>query len=71
MTVAVRNKFTNITVNVPSTVKNPDGKTQTIANTVSIQYGILDTWNGSVLYLKTVTSDGNCSVKVAAAATRE
>jgi hypothetical protein len=69
VTVAVRNQFTNITVNVPSTVKNPDGKTQMIANTVSIQYGILDTWNGSVLYLKTVTGDGNCSVKVAAAAT--
>ena len=69
VTVAVRNKFTNITVNVPSTVKNPDGKTETNSNTVSLQYGILDTWNGSVLYLKTVTTDGNCSVKVTAAAT--
>jgi len=68
VTVAVRNQFTNITVNVPSTVKNPDGKTQTIANMVAIQYGILDTWNGSVLYLKTLTSDGNCSLKITAAA---
>lgn len=67
-TVAVRNQFTNITVHVPVTIKDPDAKTRTIANAVTIQYGILDTWNGSVLYLKTLTSDGNCSVKVTAAA---
>ncbi len=65
----MRNVFTNITINVPLVVKNPDGKTQTISNTVAIQYGILDAWNGSVLYLKSVRNDGNCTFNVSAFAT--
>jgi hypothetical protein len=66
--VAVRNVFTNLTINNPLTVKNPDGKKDTIANAVTFQYGIIDTWNGSVLYLKSLTTNGNCSLKASVAA---
>lgn len=66
--VDVRNSFTNVTINTPVTVGNPDGTTVTVAPAVTIQYGILDTWNGSVLYLKTLTTNGNCSLNVSAAA---
>jgi hypothetical protein len=65
--VNVRNTFTNVTINTPLTVKNPDGKTDSIANSVTIQYGILDAWNASGLYLKTLTTNGNCSLDISAA----
>jgi len=66
--VPVRGQWTNFTVNNPVKVKNPDGKTQTIANALTIQYAIADSWNGSVLYLKTLTTGGNCAMDVSVAA---
>jgi len=32
-----------------------------------LQYGILDVWNASALYLKTLATNGNCSLNVSAA----
>jgi hypothetical protein len=49
-------------------VKNPDGTTTNVANAVTFLYGILDVWNGSVLYLKTLNWNGNCELKVTVAA---
>jgi hypothetical protein len=66
--VPVRNSWTNVTINTPLTVNNPDRTTNTVANAVTLQYGILDAWNASVLYLKTLTTNGNCSLDVSAAA---
>jgi hypothetical protein len=66
--VPVRGKWTVITVLSPLVIKNPDKTTQTITNGVNIQYAIADTWNASVLYLKTITTFGNISMHVKAAA---
>jgi hypothetical protein len=66
--VAVRGKWTNITINKAVWVKNPDGKTQTVANALTFQYAIADSWNASALYLKTLTTNGNCLLNVSAAA---
>lgn len=62
--IAARGQWTYITVNKPVLVRNPDGKTQTIAKALTILYVIADSWNGSVLYLKTVTADGNFDMTV-------
>lgn len=70
--VSVRNNWTTLTIDTPLTVKNPgakpDDKPDLIATSVTFQYGILDIWNGSVLYLKTLDWKGNCTLKVTAAA---
>ncbi len=66
--VPVRGTWTNLVVNRPLIVKNPDGTTTNVANSVTIIYGILDVWNLSMLYLKTLTWDGNCELKVTVAA---
>jgi hypothetical protein len=66
--VPVRGIWTNVTVVTPLTVKNPDGTITNVANAVTFQYGILDVWNGSVLYLKTLSWNGNCELKVTVAA---
>jgi len=55
-------------VNSPLTVKNPDGTVSNVSNSVTFQYGILDIWNASVLYLKTLNWNGNCDLKVTVAA---
>ena len=65
--VAVRGKWTVITVLSPVTVKNPDRTTTTITNGLNIQYAIADAGNASVLYLKTLSSAGNISMHVAVA----
>ena len=64
----VRNTWTNVTVDSPLTVKNPDGTTTNMADQVTFQYGILDQWNFSVLYLRTLTTNGNCELPVTVAA---
>ena len=66
--VPVRGSWTNVTVNSPLTVKNPDGTTTNVANQVTLLYGILDFWNGSALYLKTLNWNGNCELKLTVAA---
>ena len=66
--VPVRGQWTNVTINSPLTIKNPDGTTTNVANQVTFQYGIVDTWNFSALYLKTLDWNGNCELKVTAAA---
>jgi hypothetical protein len=66
--VPVRNTWTNVTVNSPLTVKNPDGTVSHVSNSVTFQYDILDIWNGSVLYLKALSWNGNCTLKVSVAA---
>ena len=66
--VAVRGAWTNLTINKAVWVKNPDGKTQTIASALMFQYAIADSWNASALYLKTLTANGNCLLNVSAAA---
>ncbi len=58
----------NVTVNSPLTIKNPDGTTTSVANQVTFQYVIVNAWNFSALYLKTVNSNGNGELKVTAAA---
>jgi hypothetical protein len=60
----VHGQWTNITINSPLTVENPDGTTTNVANAVNLLYGIIDVWNGSVLYLKTLARNGNCELKV-------
>ena len=66
--VTVRNAWTNLSINNPVTIKNPDGKTQTIANFVNFNYMIADSWNGSVLYLRSIVTNGNCILNITAAA---
>jgi hypothetical protein len=66
--VPVRNNWTLVTVNSPLVVKNPDDTTTNVANQVTFQYGILDRWNFSVFYLRTLNTDGNCELKVTVAA---
>lgn len=66
--VSVRNNWTILTMDIPLTVKNPDGHIDEISTSVTFQYYILDIWNGSVLYLKTLSWNGNCTLKVAVAA---
>jgi hypothetical protein len=66
--VPVRGQWTNETINSPLTIKNPDGTTTNVANQVTFLYGIVDTWNFSALYLKTLDWNGNCELKVTAAA---
>jgi hypothetical protein len=61
---SIRGNWTNLTINSPLTVKNPDGTIANVANTVTLLYGIRDAWNGSVLYLKTLNWDGNCELTV-------
>jgi hypothetical protein len=60
----VRGQWTNIAVGSPLTVKNPDGATINVANAVNLLYAIVDVWNGSALYLKTLARNGNCELKV-------
>jgi len=60
----VHGQWTNIAVNSPLTVKNPDGTTTIVGNAVNLLYGIVDVWNGSALYLKTLAKNGNCELKV-------
>ena len=60
----VRGNWTNVTVDKPLTVKNPDGTTTYVANTVTLLYGIIDVWNNSALYLRTLNSNGNCELQV-------
>jgi hypothetical protein len=62
--IPVRNAWTNVVVNTAVTMKNPDGTVTPVANAVALQYGILDVWNGSALYLKTVNWNGNCELPV-------
>ncbi len=64
MPAPVRGNWTNVTVNSPLTVKNPDGTTTNFAETVTLLYLILDVWNGSVLYLNTLNWNGNCELKI-------
>ncbi len=66
--VSVRNTWTNVTVNAPLVVQNPDGTITNVSSTVTFQYGILDQWNFSVLYLRTLTANGNCELPVSVAA---
>jgi hypothetical protein len=61
---SIRGNWTNLTINSPLTIKNPDGTIANVANTVTLLYGIRDAWNGSVLYLKTLNWDGNCELTV-------
>ena len=68
MELPVRGRWTNVTLNSPLTVKNPDGTTTAVANSVDLQYGILDFWNGSALYLKTLNWNGNCELPVTVSA---
>jgi hypothetical protein len=68
LAATVRQSSTNLTVNSPLIVKYPDGTTTNVSETVTLQYGILDVWNDSVLYLKTLNSNGNCEPKVTVAA---
>src|SRR5258708_1271566 len=60
----VRRNWTNTTVNSPMTVKNTDGTSTNVAETVTLLYAILDVWNGSVLYLNTLNWNGNCELKI-------
>ena len=46
----VHGTWTQLTVNIPLKIKNPDGTVSTIANTTTFLYGIIDVWNESVLY---------------------
>jgi len=64
MPATVRGNWTQLTVNNPLTVKNPDGTISLVDNSVTLFYGILDVWNGSVLYLKTLNWKGNCELKI-------
>jgi hypothetical protein len=66
--VSVRNNWTNVNVKAPVTVRNPDNTTTMVAPSVTIQYGILDSWNGSVLYIKTLTTNGNFQLQIMATA---
>jgi hypothetical protein len=68
ITVPVRGAWTFISINTPVTVRNPDDKTQTVGNAISIKYAIRDSWNGSVLYLETFNANGNVTLNVSAAA---
>ena len=61
---SVHGNWTQLTVNSPLNVRNPDGTTTNVANTVTLLYGIIDIWNGSVLYLKTLNRNGNCELNV-------
>ncbi|MFK4719379.1 hypothetical protein ABIE89_000479 [Bradyrhizobium niftali] len=60
----VHGSWTQLTVNSPLTIKNPDGTVTTVANTTTLLYGILDVWNASVLYLKTLNRNGNTDLSV-------
>ncbi|MHC2707818.1 hypothetical protein ACVIWV_007110 [Bradyrhizobium diazoefficiens] len=60
----VHGSWTQLTVNSPLTIKNPDGTVTTVANTTTLLYGILDVWNESVLYLKTLNWNGNTDLNV-------
>jgi len=60
----VHGSWTQLTVNIPLTIKNPDGTVSTIANTTTFLYGIIDVWNESVLYLKTLNWNGNTDLTV-------
>jgi hypothetical protein len=60
----VHGSWTQLTVNIPLTIKNPDGTVSTIANTTTFLYGIIDVWNVSVLYLKTLNWNGNTDLTV-------
>jgi hypothetical protein len=64
----IHENWANVTINSSLAVKNPDGTITHVANAVTFQYGILDVWNGSVLYLKTLNWNGNCELKVTVAA---
>jgi hypothetical protein len=66
--MSVHGQWTNAAVVTPFTVKNPDETKTNVGNAVTFQYGIVDVWNGSVLYLKTVSWNGNCELKVTVAA---
>jgi hypothetical protein len=56
----VHGSWANAVVNSPLTVKNPDKSETIVANAVAFTYGIVDIWNGSVLYLKSQDWTGNC-----------
>ncbi len=60
----VHGSWTQLTVNSPLTIKNPDGTVTTVANTTTFLYGIVDVWNESVLYLKTLNWNGNTDLSV-------
>jgi len=63
---SVQPAMTNLTLAVPTEVRNPDGTVSTISATSNIQYQIVNTWNGSVLYLQSTSKTGNCQFDVQA-----
>lgn len=62
--LTVHESWANVTLPAPLTVHNPDGTTTAVSTSVNLNYGIVDRWNSSVLYLETLNSDGNCEFTV-------
>ena len=59
-----RGKWTDITLNTPVTIKNPDKSITPVASSTTLSYFIRDTWNASELFLKNKSMDGNVSVSL-------
>jgi len=57
-----RGTWTDVTLNTPITIKNPDKSITPVANSTTLSYFIRDTWNASELFLKNKSMDGNASV---------
>jgi hypothetical protein len=51
LNTSVQAAWQNLTIPVPTQVRNPDRTVSTISASTNIQYRIVNTWNGSVLYL--------------------
>jgi hypothetical protein len=63
-------KGDTIVVPAEKSIRTPDGKIVITGNTITINYGIIDSWNKSELFIYTTESSGNCDL-IATALTTE
>lgn len=59
-----RNKMDSVTVAVPRSIRTPDGKTLVTGKAIVLNYGIIDNWNKSELFIYPADSDSNCELNV-------
>ncbi|MFN7984652.1 MAG: hypothetical protein U0Q11_22635 [Vicinamibacterales bacterium] len=64
--VPMQSAWTNLSLPVPTQIRNPDKTVNTVSATTDIQYQMVNTWNGSVLYLQFTSKTGNCQFPVEA-----
>lgn len=65
----VHGKAATITISAEISIRTPDGKKQITNNSIILNYGIIDRWNRSELFVYPAGSIGNCDINITALVT--